>query len=318
MTSRFVNPASLIGLGGGRVWETPIQPRGWAWSEAQQSSASAEQPQCLAAADDSAFVSSSHIPPEGTNSQASRNLFASPLSSRVTSTRVATSGFSRNSPVFDAIFDYLKTEMDELQARTAIRSAFLTDTSATHQNLSWADVKVRIGTFRNKLRIVYIKDIERSERVIQNMLALEATTRNTAAIKPMQIEITAEHDIKLARKAAQRMTFHMSFSSGSAITKLVTAVSELARNIYKYSVKKGFTGSITLTPLGDGEILEVVAEDTGPGIPQDTLELIFSGKYVSKTSLGRGIAGTKDLMDTFKIDSVVGRGTKITTAMKRR
>jgi len=255
--------------------------------------------------------------PDEIDSHTPNNLLASPLSSRATSLLA-----SRNSPVYDAIFDYLKTEIDEAGARTIMRSSFLTDDRVTNRTLSWGDVRVksRIRAFKRKLLIVYIREEARAERIVQNVLSLEATMRSKTNIEPVTIEIRAERDIKIARKYAERMTFRMSFSSGLAITKLVTVISELARNICNYAVEKGYSGSITMTPLEDGKVLEVVAEDTGPGIPEDKLELILSGGYKrkSQTGYGVGIHGTREIMDTFNIDSKVGRGTKIVATMKRR
>jgi signal transduction histidine kinase len=89
--------------------------------------------------------------------------------------------------------------------------------------------------------------------------------------------------------------------------KLTTAVSELTRNIYEYAQ----TGCITVSIVErEGQRgMEIVAEDSGPGIAN--LDQILSGHFQSKTGLGRGIAGSKRLMDDFKVDSAPDSGTRI-------
>ena len=41
------------------------------------------------------------------------------------------------------------------------------------------------------------------------------------------------------------------------------------------------------------------------------LDLILSGRYKSKTGLGRGLIGTKALLDEMTIESRLGEGTTI-------
>ena len=63
-------------------------------------------------------------------------------------------------------------------------------------------------------------------------------------------------------------------------------------------------------------VREVDARDEGPGIPN--LEVILSGAYKSRTGLGRGIIGTRSLLDEMKIESAVGKGTRITGFRRAR
>jgi serine/threonine-protein kinase RsbT len=74
-------------------------------------------------------------------------------------------------------------------------------------------------------------------------------------------------------------------------------------------------GVITMTPSSeDGGYIKVVAEDQGPGI--EDVERVLSGGYTTSGGLGKGVSGSRRLMDEFEIQSVVGEGTKI-TALKR-
>ena len=55
--------------------------------------------------------------------------------------------------------------------------------------------------------------------------------------------------------------------------------------------------------------LLVIASDEGPGIA-DVRKVMEDG-YTTSGGLGAGLPGVKRLMDEFKIETVVGEGTKI-------
>ena len=60
----------------------------------------------------------------------------------------------------------------------------------------------------------------------------------------------------------------------------------------------------------DGRVgIEIVCQDQGPGIVE--LDEVLSGRFQSRTGLGRGIPGSRRLMDEFKIESEAGRGTRV-------
>jgi serine/threonine-protein kinase RsbT len=83
-----------------------------------------------------------------------------------------------------------------------------------------------------------------------------------------------------------------------AMHKVMTIVSELSRNIVSYAG----SGRIELTLAGDKRrTLAIRATDNGPGI--DNLDEIMSGRYQSKTGLGKGLLGTKRLADRFDIST---------------
>ncbi|MHA6758591.1 anti-sigma regulatory factor [Streptacidiphilus sp. PAMC 29251] len=91
-------------------------------------------------------------------------------------------------------------------------------------------------------------------------------------------------------------------------TKLVTAVSELARNTLVY----GGGGSMALELVDNGlrRGVRVVFEDQGPGIAD--LDLALTDGWTSGTGLGLGLSGSRRLVDEFAIDSAPGRGTTVT------
>jgi serine/threonine-protein kinase RsbT len=95
--------------------------------------------------------------------------------------------------------------------------------------------------------------------------------------------------------------------SDLATTKVVTAISELARNIFSYAG----TGSVVLRRLdGPPRGIEVVASDCGPGIADVAAVLLPT--YRSRTGMGGGLRGTRDLMDFFDLSSRLGQGTVVT------
>ena len=91
-------------------------------------------------------------------------------------------------------------------------------------------------------------------------------------------------------------------------TKIITAASELARNMLKYANGGKVTIEVVSRIKENG--IRLTFRDEGPGIPniKDAMRDGFStGK-----SLGLGLPGTKRLVSEFHIDSQVGKGTTVT------
>lgn len=109
--------------------------------------------------------------------------------------------------------------------------------------------------------------------------------------------ILSEADVKRARGVVRELAFDLGANTFSA-QKIVTAVSELARNIAQYAG----SGELRIVPIRGGRpMLRIVAADQGPGIQH--LDEILAGKYRSKTGLGRGLAGVRRMADQFEIDT---------------
>ena len=92
-------------------------------------------------------------------------------------------------------------------------------------------------------------------------------------------------------------------------TRLATVASELARNVVKYARAGRLIAQPTDSPYGRRG-LRLIFEDTGPGIP-DIAAAMRDG-YSTSRGLGKGLPGSKRLVDEFDIQSAPGRGTKIT------
>ena len=121
-----------------------------------------------------------------------------------------------------------------------------------------------------------------------------------------EIPILVEDDIVRARGAGRDLCRDLGFSEINQV-KVATAISELARNIFQYAK----TGLVVLRRLGGARPgIEIVARDNGPGIPD--VQLVLGGSYRSRTGMGKGLLGSRRLMDHFEIDSGPGRGTTVT------
>ena len=132
----------------------------------------------------------------------------------------------------------------------------------------------------------------------------ELCERTQPGAEPCQIRIDSENDISVVRNEARRICEEVGAGSYT-IQKVTTIVSELARNIISYANR----GTLEIVPItGQGRRIILRAADTGPGIPN--LELVLSGRYRSKTGLGRGLLGTKRLSDHFDVATGAG-GTLI-------
>jgi serine/threonine-protein kinase RsbT len=93
--------------------------------------------------------------------------------------------------------------------------------------------------------------------------------------------------------------------------KLLTAGSELARNILKYADGRGEM-DLELLDNGRRKGLRATFRDRGPGIAD--IALAMSDGYSSRGSLGIGLPGTRRLVDEFNIASRPGSGTIVTIA----
>jgi serine/threonine-protein kinase RsbT len=90
-------------------------------------------------------------------------------------------------------------------------------------------------------------------------------------------------------------------------TKLVTAASELGRNVIDY----GGGGEVVITAVAEGTRrgVRLVFSDRGPGIAD--VQLALRDGYSTGGGLGLGLGGAKRLCNEFSIDSRPGAGTRI-------
>jgi len=119
--------------------------------------------------------------------------------------------------------------------------------------------------------------------------------------------IHIEQDVVLARQLARKLAQECGMRLID-LTKLVTAVSELARNTMVY----GGGGDMDWQILDDQPRcgLRLLFRDEGPGIPD--IKLAMTDGWTSGSGLGLGLTGAKRLVDEFELDTAPGQGTRVT------
>ena len=124
--------------------------------------------------------------------------------------------------------------------------------------------------------------------------------------KTEMLPVRAEQDIVTVRQKVRQWAVELKFSLVDQ-TKIITAASELARNLWIY----GGGGEVTLQRVQTGNRagLRVEFVDRGPGIP-DIAEALRDG-FSSGSGMGLGLGGAKRLVNEFEIDSKVGEGTRV-------
>ena len=122
------------------------------------------------------------------------------------------------------------------------------------------------------------------------------------------IALESEQDISAARGEVRSVAAALGFRVIDQ-TRLATVTSELARNVVKYAGR----GRMIAQPTADAhgrQGLRLIFEDSGPGIP-DIAAAMRDG-FSTGRGLGKGLPGSKRLVDEFEIESEVGRGTRVT------
>jgi serine/threonine-protein kinase RsbT len=123
----------------------------------------------------------------------------------------------------------------------------------------------------------------------------------------VRVAIESDADVVVARQRARELAAGLGLS-GTDLTLLATAISEIARNITTYAERGEVAVSVVATGRRRG--VRVVASDEGPGIAN--LELALRDGYTSGVGLGMGLPGTRRLVDEFDIVSAPGEGTTVT------
>jgi serine/threonine-protein kinase RsbT len=120
------------------------------------------------------------------------------------------------------------------------------------------------------------------------------------------VAIDSESNIVHARRVVRTITSEVGFGV-TDVTRIVTAASELTRNIFHYAG----TGTMTWRILNSGGKVgvELIFEDHGPGISD--IEQALQPGYSTRGGLGMGLPGAKRLMDEMEIRSEPGKGTRV-------
>lgn len=126
-------------------------------------------------------------------------------------------------------------------------------------------------------------------------------------LKTEVVPVKASGDIVSVRHAVRRQAVKINLSLVDQ-TKIVTAASELARNMLIY----GGGGEVTLEVLQNGvrQGLRICFVDAGPGIPD--IDLALRDGFTTGNGMGLGLGGAKRLVNEFSIESAPGKGTCVT------
>ena len=122
----------------------------------------------------------------------------------------------------------------------------------------------------------------------------------------INVALKYEDDVVAARQRARQIAGLIGFDAQDQ-TRIATAVSEIARNAFRYARN----GAVEFLIEGQTapQVLLIRVTDSGPGIAD--LKRIVEGRYQSDTGMGLGIIGAKRLMDQCEIDTALGKGTRV-------
>lgn len=128
----------------------------------------------------------------------------------------------------------------------------------------------------------------------------------------VRVAIRGDADIVTARQQVRELAAKGGFT-GTDLTLIATAVSEVTRNIVRFAGG----GELVLELVDEGRSgVRATARDTGPGIV-DIDEAMRDG-YSTYHGLGLGLPGARRLMDEFAVASEPGRGTTVTMTKWRQ
>lgn len=128
-----------------------------------------------------------------------------------------------------------------------------------------------------------------------------------AILKSEALSVRTDEDVSRVRQKVRQYCVELGFSLVEQ-TKMVTAASELTRNILVHGCGEGSVAmEIIENNIRKG--LRVTFEDNGPGIA-DIARALQDG-FTTGTGLGLGLGGAKRLVNEFELTSEPNKGTKV-------
>ena len=126
-------------------------------------------------------------------------------------------------------------------------------------------------------------------------------------IRLLTYSLHVQADVVGARQRARQIAELLGFD-GREQTRIATSVSEIARNAFRYAGG----GKVEFEIEGETvpQLLVIKVSDEGPGI--ERLDEVLDGTYRSTTGMGIGLIGSRRLMDRWEVQSVPGKGTRVT------
>ena len=122
-----------------------------------------------------------------------------------------------------------------------------------------------------------------------------------------EVPINTEIDIVTVRQAVREAASGMGFGVTDT-TRIVTAASELARNVFLYAGSGAMQWRTLNNDSNTG--IELNFEDKGPGIAD--VEQALEPGYTTSKGLGMGLPGARRLMGEMEIETEAGKGASVT------
>lgn len=202
------------------------------------------------------------------------------------------------------VLQRLEPVMTGVLGATAAKSVFRTlpaSINASPGSLDVVEVRELLAQLETSGRLFALPGRALPARDLREAI----TGGQVARTREQRFGIATDGDVLVVQRATQALT--RGFFGTTDCVRLATATSELARNIFMYAKQGQVTLRLREEPLAF--VFEVEAVDQGPGIPN--LDVIMKGQYRSRTGLGRGLAGTRALLDDLRIETAPGEGTRI-------
>ena len=125
------------------------------------------------------------------------------------------------------------------------------------------------------------------------------------------VAIADETDIVLVRKRTRRLADLIGFEAQD-LTRITTAISEIARNAFEYA--GGGQVEFHLEGTSAAQNFVITISDNGPGIAN--LPDVLAGLHKSTNGMGLGMLGAQRLMDAMTVTSTPGAGTTVRLAKR--
>ena len=170
------------------------------------------------------------------------------------------------------------------------------------------------------------EEIEREDKIINDLLALVKMDKSAAELNITSVNMNelAEIILKRMRPIARKRDIELLLVSTREVTaeidevKMSLILTNLIENAIKYNREHG---KVTVTLDADHQYFTITVEDTGIGIPEESLNRIYDRFYrVDKShsreigGAGLGLAITKNAVQlhrgSIKVESTFGEGTR--------
>lgn len=173
-----------------------------------------------------------------------------------------------------------------------------------------------------------VQEIDRENQIVTDLLSLVKMDKTSAALNVDVLDINEmiEKILKRLRPIAKQRNIEVLFESFRHVTaevddvKLSLAFNNLVENAIKYNIENGW---VRVSLNADHKYFYLKVQDSGVGIPEESVDRIFERFYrvdkshsreIGGTGLGLAITRSAILMHrgAVKVDSVEGEGTTFT------